>query len=204
MLRTTWIALVLGFWSSLYLIDAFLKSNRYIGQRYAEFQVQNGLQVSVAQLRWYTTCLNRCFIRLGQCKPRILTAWFTLGAWFGVLLMFVGVVLLTLTLVKSVSQEEGEPAVLTPVMPGVNLPVSELGYFFPVLLVSGIWHELGHAIAAVREQVRVNGFGIFLMVVYPGAFVDLHTDHLRPYQQLANSGYTVQEYGTILYWCYLP
>ena len=35
-------------------------------------------------------------------------------------------------------------------MPGVNLPVSELGYFFPVLLVSGIWHELGHAIAAVR------------------------------------------------------
>ena len=25
----------------------------------------------------------------------------------------------------------------------------------------------------------MNGFGIFLMVVYPGAFVDLHTDHLK-------------------------
>ena len=92
------------------------QSNRYIGQRYAEFQVQNGLQVSVAQLRWYTTCLNRCFLRMGQCKPRIIRAWFTLGAWFGVLLMFVGAVLLTLTLMKSVSRTEGEQPVLTPVV----------------------------------------------------------------------------------------
>lgn len=24
----------------------------------------------------------------------------------------------------------------------------------------------------------INGFGVFVMVVYPGAFVDLHTEHL--------------------------
>lgn len=38
-----------------------------------------------------------------------------------------------------------------------------------------------------REQVRVNGFGIFVFVVYPGAFVDLFTTHLNiisPVQQL--------------------
>ncbi|TNN38758.1 Membrane-bound transcription factor site-2 protease [Liparis tanakae] len=37
------------------------------------------------------------------------------------------------------------------------------------------------------EQVRVNGFGIFVFVVYPGAFVDLFTTHLSiisPVQQL--------------------
>lgn len=38
-----------------------------------------------------------------------------------------------------------------------------------------------------REQVRVNGFGIFFMVLYPGAFVDLFTEHLMvitPMRQL--------------------
>ena len=30
-----------------------------------------------------------------------------------------------------------------------------------------------------REQVRVNGFGMFIMAIYPGAFVDLHSDHLQ-------------------------
>lgn len=38
-----------------------------------------------------------------------------------------------------------------------------------------------------REQVRVNGFGLFVFVVYPGAFVDLFTSHLNlisPTQQL--------------------
>ena len=30
-----------------------------------------------------------------------------------------------------------------------------------------------------REQVRVNGFGLFVMAIYPGAFVDLYTDHLQ-------------------------
>ena len=38
-----------------------------------------------------------------------------------------------------------------------------------------------------REQVRVNGFGMFILVLYPGAFVDLYTEHLQvisPLRQL--------------------
>ena len=69
--------------------------------------------------------------------------------------------------------------VLTPVMPGVNLPSSQTGYYLLTLLVCGILHEFGHAIAAVREQVRINGFGLFVFGVYPGAFVDLYTEHLQ-------------------------
>jgi hypothetical protein len=39
----------------------------------------------------------------------------------------------------------------------------------------------------LREQVRVNGFGIFVMFIFPGAYVDLCTDHLlvlSPLRQL--------------------
>ncbi|KPP58803.1 membrane-bound transcription factor site-2 protease-like [Scleropages formosus] len=72
-------------------------------------------------------------------------------------------------------------------VPGVNLPVSQLTYFFVAILLSGIIHEFGHGVAALREQVRLNGFGMFLFVIYPGAFVDLFTTHLQlisPVQQL--------------------
>ncbi|XP_009572711.1 PREDICTED: membrane-bound transcription factor site-2 protease-like, partial [Fulmarus glacialis] len=72
-------------------------------------------------------------------------------------------------------------------VPGVNLPVSQLTYFFSAILISGVIHEVGHGVAAIREQVRFNGFGIFIFIVYPGAFVDLFTTHLQlisPVQQL--------------------
>jgi S2P endopeptidase len=72
-------------------------------------------------------------------------------------------------------------------MPGVNLPWNQLIHYFITLVICGVFHELGHALAAVTEQVRINGFGLFLMFLYPGAFVDLHPDHLAvisPLRQL--------------------
>lgn len=36
-------------------------------------------------------------------------------------------------------------------MPGVNLPMNQISYYLLTLLVCGILHELGHAIAAVRS-----------------------------------------------------
>ncbi|XP_046507391.1 membrane-bound transcription factor site-2 protease-like [Equus quagga] len=77
--------------------------------------------------------------------------------------------------------------VLQVVVPGINLPVNQLTYFFAAVLISGVVHEIGHGKAAIREQVRFNGFGIFLFIIYPGAFVDLFTTHLQlisPVQQL--------------------
>ena len=35
-------------------------------------------------------------------------------------------------------------------MPGVNLPNNQIGYYLMTLLVCGILHEVGHALAAVR------------------------------------------------------
>lgn len=94
--------------------------------------------------------------------------------------MGISVVVLVFTLYQAVtvSTADSQP-VLTPVMPGVNLPWSDVVYYFLALVVCGIFHEAGHALAATVEQVRVNGFGVFLLFLYPGAFVDLHSDHLN-------------------------
>ena len=49
---------------------------------------------------------------------------------------------------------------------------------FLAVLLSAFLHEAGHAVCALVEGVTLNGFGLFLMVVYPGAYVDLDTETL--------------------------
>ncbi|KAG9063082.1 Membrane-bound transcription factor site-2 protease [Linnemannia hyalina] len=77
--------------------------------------------------------------------------------------------------------------VLIPMIPGVTLPLSHLPYYLIALLVSGVIHEAGHAIAAAREKTQVSSAGIFLYILYPGAFVELSPRALAimsPIQQL--------------------
>jgi S2P endopeptidase len=54
-------------------------------------------------------------------------------------------------------------------------------------MVGGIFHELGHAIAASALDCRLNSVGMFVTFVYPGAFVDVDADDLgalSPWHQL--------------------
>lgn len=92
--------------------------------------------------------------------------------------MVMSLAVLAFTLYQAFSISEPSQQVLTPVMPGVNLPWNDIAYYLLTLVICGVFHEVGHALAASTEQVRVNGFGLFLLFLYPGAFVDLHSDHL--------------------------
>ena len=136
------------------------------------------MTLSFAHVRCYTTKFNRLFHLVGTTSKSACKCWFGLGALIGVLLMLMSVVVLCLTLYQAFAAPEGTQQVLTPVMPGVNLPWNDIAYYLLTLTVCGVFHEAGHALAASTEQVRVNGFGVFLLFLYPGAFVDLHSDHL--------------------------
>lgn len=178
--------LIIGFWTFLFICNALLKNYRKYSRKYKEFLENNGVSLSLFQVRWYTTRFNRSFFRFGQIQPYLLHLWFSIGVLVGALLMVTSVVILSLTLYKAFAKDAPEQ-VLTPVMPGVNVPWSQVLYYLVTLTISGVFHEFGHAISAVREQVRVNGFGMFFMAVYPGAFVDLYTEHLTvisPLRQL--------------------
>ena len=81
--------------------------------------------------------------------------------------MFSTVPLLIYFVFKSY-EEPTSKKILQPVMPGVNLPWNQLSYYVTTLLITGAFHEMGHAIAALRDNVKVNSFGVFLMLLYPG------------------------------------
>nr|XP_014353152.1 PREDICTED: membrane-bound transcription factor site-2 protease-like [Latimeria chalumnae] len=187
------VVVVLGGWSVLYLADTILKSFNSLKNSYENWLALHGLSIAPFHLRWQTSFFNRVFYRLGRWKPSILYLWFSVGMVFGVIAMFGSMILLAKTLMQTLAQMmEEAPSVqsdhvLQVVVPGINLPVSQLAYFFLAILISGVIHEIGHGVAAIREQVRFNGFGMFIFVVYPGAFVDLLTTHLQlisPVQQL--------------------
>ncbi|KAH0624736.1 hypothetical protein JD844_032488 [Phrynosoma platyrhinos] len=148
------------------------------------FRLTVRLRQSVQSLRYTAFILTQS---LASCR------WFNMGMVFGIAAMFGSVILLGKTLLQTLSQMLTESPtgqndqMLQVVVPGVNLPISQLSYFFTAILISGVIHEVGHGVAAIREQVRFNGFGIFIFIVYPGAFVDLFTTHLQlisPVQQL--------------------
>lgn len=41
-----------------------------------------------------------------------------------------------------------------------------------------IFVKLGHAVAALNATIRLNGFGVFVFAVYPGAFTEIETNEL--------------------------
>lgn len=183
---------VMGGWCAVYLTDTLLRSSS-VKVRYESWLSSTGLTLSPFHIRWHTGIFNPLFARCAHLNPHFLYIWFSAGMVFGVVAMFGSVLLLGRTLLQTLAQMMAETPegthqqVLQVVVPGVNLPVSQLAYFFIAILVSGLIHEFGHGVAALREQVRLNGFGMFLFVIYPGAFVDLFTTHLTlisPVQQL--------------------
>lgn len=64
-------------------------------------------------------------------------------------------------------------AIITPIIPGLNFPGRYVfGFWICTLLVTCI-HEIGHAVAAVRENLQIRNAGIFFIFALPGAYVEI-------------------------------
>ena len=180
--------LILGLgcaYSLLFILDALMRVFNFLP--YIVTVTKAGIDVRLFQVRWYTKSLNRVFVKIGRFKPNFLRVWFFVGAWVSALLLVPAMVLLVQTLVNNLVQVfgsesgvelQGTVIILQPVLPGVNMPLGELGYYFITLLICSIIHEAGHAIAAVEADVRVLGFGVMILFALPAAHVDLPTDQL--------------------------
>lgn len=108
-----------------------------------------------------------------------------------ILLCPLAVILITTALFQNLfasSSAGNERAVIVePVVPGLNLPTSELGYYGFALIVCSVFHELGHAIAAVREDVHLINVGVNVLFILPVAYVNLSTEKfnsLNPWRTL--------------------
>ena len=53
---------------------------------------------------------------------------------------------------------------LQPVVPGLNLPASQLLHYTASLGLASVLHEAGHALAAHTAHIRTLGAGLMIMV----------------------------------------
>lgn len=170
-------------YSLLYLIDTLMRSHSSTSFKYLLKMRRLGLEVSLFQVKWFTSKYNSTFQQIAFINPRLTNIWFKVGGVVSTLLIVPSIVLLCYSIHQQVVPQANSTvsvskAVLQPVVPGVNLPPSELLYYLFALLFSSIWHEIGHAIAAYDCGVPVLGVGLLIMAVFPAAYVELPTPQL--------------------------
>lgn len=66
-----------------------------------------------------------------------------------------------------------------PIVPGINLPFSEITYYSLTLISCSIVHEIGHALAAISENVHLVDVGTNIWFILPVAFVNLSTERFN-------------------------
>ncbi|CAF1047392.1 unnamed protein product [Adineta ricciae] len=193
------------FWFVVFLCNHLLLRFRVTRRPYLRFLRLFGCHISLCNIMFYTTAFNRLFYRIGSKNARLWKIWFTLGIIVTVIIAVCACATLVflpiryayelsqrsdtvssenLTMTK---QNERDKLLIQPIIPGVNVPLDQIVHFFFALLVCTVFHEFGHAVAATAEQVRLNGCGYFLFLLYPGAYVDLNHEQVEmisAYRQL--------------------
>lgn len=189
MMLTTAIGFSLATWALFHLVFDFLLERHSFGERITKFCERNNIQVSFFQIRYFTTKLNRFLYKLSLFNVR---TWFNAGVISSALLMVVSILFLIFNLQLAFGEfttpkVSGQPSkqVLRMMVPGVNFPLNQVPFLFFAIFFSGFFHEIGHAVAALREGVPMNGLGFFLVWVYPGAFVNIDAcDHIQARRRL--------------------
>jgi len=177
-------------YSIVYLLDTLLRSHPSTSLWYLIKLRSLGLDVSLFQVKWSTARYNSTFQRLSQIHPRLVRVWYSLGAVFSSLLILPSVLLLLHSLHQHISPRHtnstssSDRVVLQPILPGVNLPPSELVYYLTSLLACSVYHETGHAVAAYNCGVRVLCAGLVVLAIFPAAYVELPTEQLQSMSHL--------------------
>ena len=134
------------------------------------------------------------------------SAWFDLGALLGSFGVVAVPLWLVLNLCRSVravlSSPHGVDATIvdativaaaaqgmTPMVPGLNLPLADLPFLAVALVMSLAVHEFGHAVAAISQGLRVLHVGAHFSIftpIFPGFFVSIDSalEALPPRKQL--------------------
>lgn len=135
-------------------------------------------------MKWTTTAFNRLLLRLGNNRSKILNYWFDIGLYVTLFSIPFAVTLLITANYQLLTRENTkEPLVIEPLVPGYNLPLSEIGYYSVTLLICSVIHEFGHALAAVKEDVHIVEIGVTVFLFVPVAYVNISTERLAQLAQ---------------------
>lgn len=71
-----------------------------------------------------------------------------------------------------------EHGTLLSMIPGWELPIDHIHYYFIVLLVGGLVYGMGHGLCAGMHGLSLRYSGILFSYIYPGAFISIAESYL--------------------------
>lgn len=77
------------------------------------------------------------------------------------------------------TNESTKSFTMEPIIIGVNIPFNQIWYYCITIIFCSIVHELGHALAAVCEDVQILGVGANVVFIMTMAYVQLKTEALN-------------------------
>lgn len=179
--------------AAFYLLIFVLKLKYY--EAFEKLYEKWGLDVGLFQLKWSFSAKGRWTTNLSsmrRCKT-----FYKYGTVVSLLLIVPSLIFLVWNLVKMIymawpmswqtsSTEayklhtvERSDLIFQPVVPGITFPIADAGVYALGLLLSSAFHELGHAVAADCQDVKLLGYGLLIIFVIPAAFVELSTSELK-------------------------
>ncbi|CAG9859213.1 unnamed protein product [Phyllotreta striolata] len=173
---TTSLIVILVLYGVLLFFDNFFKTCAHYP--YIKFLEGTGFEIKFFSIKWRTKAFNRLLIRWGNSNLRFFDWWFTAGLYCTLWFLPIAIILMLYSVFQNFLTTRDQQILIEPVVPGVNLPASELGYYSCSLIVCSIIHELGHALAAVLDDVNLLEVGAHVFFVLPVAYVNLATDKL--------------------------
>lgn len=143
-----------------------------------------GIDIGLFQIRLTFSAKSRWVSNISSIRR--FKAWYKFGTILSLILMVPAFTFLVINLVKLISltmsekhQISNQELIFQPVIPGVTFPLSDLRIYGFSLFLSTVFHELGHALAADCHDIKIFGYGLFIFILIPAAFVDLSTPELK-------------------------
>ncbi|CAG9531778.1 unnamed protein product [Cercopithifilaria johnstoni] len=205
----TILAWFMAFWSTINLLDYFLRLFRvpiYMAfvERYE--LVVTLFQIRFVPIRSSYTILKT--LVQNSPLSYLLTIWFTIGIILGIFCSFGITLYLSSSFMMEISswwfehfhslssdgsvmnvyQMEAatirkkfieEDKGLKFVIPGWDIPWTQVPLYVGILLIAALIHEMGHMLAASSTNVPVTSMGFILLAIYFGAYVEIDAAAVR-------------------------
>ena len=152
------VAFISLFWATLFSFNLVLKRSKRLGRLYERTLATFGVTVALGHIKVFSTKFNRVLVRASGCSPRWQRKWFCMGALFGLLAMFLSLVVLSLALWQTLlglattakpnknsdssTQLNQGSQQLTMLIPGLNVPSSQVGFpkYFDNQMFNYAWY----------------------------------------------------------------
>ena len=151
---------LLIFWVLLYILGRFFHLEKF------------GLKIQPAYFIYTSKRFNKILSTLSKKGSTVLKVFFNIGVGLAGIIMIYAIYFLIDNLSKFI-RPGGAAIPIGLVIPGITLKLYWLPYFLVAAAIIVTTHEAAHGIAAQLEEIPLESTGIWLVIIFLGAYVGL-------------------------------